>query len=137
MKHFSYAILFGSVVMSLPAPVTGQIVINEIMQSNVDVLFADKEFPDSWVEIYNAGTEAVDLKGYKIGTSEKIKKAYEIPSSLVVPAKGHGLIYCDKTGEGLHTDFRLESTKAGSVYLFAPSGEVAAQLDFDKMPAPM
>lgn len=136
MKHFSYAILFGSVVMSLPVPVTGQIVINEIMQSNVDVLFADKEFPDSWVEIYNAGTEAVDLKGYKIGTSEKIKKAYEIPSSLVVPAKGHGVIYCDKTGEGLHTDFRLESTKAGSVYLFAPSGEVAAQLDFDKMPAP-
>lgn len=79
MKHFSYAILFGSVVMSLPVPVTGQIVINEIMQSNVDVLFADKEFPDSWVEIYNAGTEAVDLKGYKIGTSEKSRRLTRYP----------------------------------------------------------
>jgi hypothetical protein len=31
-----------------------QLVINELMQSNVDCLMDDqKEFPDSWVELYN------------------------------------------------------------------------------------
>ncbi|MDE6458472.1 MAG: lamin tail domain-containing protein, partial [Muribaculum sp.] len=116
-------------MMSLPSFAQGQLVINEIMQSNVDVLFADKEFPDSWVEIYNAGETPVDLKGYKLGTSEKSSKAYGIASSLPIPPKGHGVIYCDKTGEGIHADFRLESTKKGSVYLFAPSGEVVDYLD--------
>lgn len=135
MKHFSYAILYSGVMMSLPSFAQGQLVINEIMQSNVDVLFADKEFPDSWVEIYNAGETPVDLKGYKLGTSEKSSKAYGIASSLPIPPKGHGVIYCDKTGEGIHADFRLESTKKGSVYLFAPSGEVVDYLDFGKMPA--
>ena len=31
-----------------------QLVINELMQSNIDCLMDDlKEFPDSWVELYN------------------------------------------------------------------------------------
>ena len=33
-----------------------QLVINEIMQSNIDCVMDDiNEFPDSWVELYNAG----------------------------------------------------------------------------------
>lgn len=136
MKHVSYAILMAAAMMSHPKDMSGQLVINEIMQSNIDVLFADKEFPDSWVELYNAGTSPVNIKDYKIGTSEKVSKAYTIGVSHVIPAKGYGLIYCDKADDGLHTDFRLESTKDGSVIIFTPSGEIADRLDFAKMPAP-
>ena len=46
-----------------------QLVINELMQSNVECIMDDiHEFPDSWVELYNSGSTAVNLKDYKIGT---------------------------------------------------------------------
>lgn len=53
-----------------------QLVINEIMQSNVECIMDDiHEFPDSWVELYNSGTTTVNLKDYKIGTKADASKA--------------------------------------------------------------
>ena len=53
-----------------------QLVINEIMQSNVECIMDDiHEFPDSWVELYNSGSTAVNLKDYKIGTKADAYKA--------------------------------------------------------------
>jgi hypothetical protein len=40
-----------------------QLVINELMQSNVDCIMDDlNDYPDSWVELYNAGDASVSLK---------------------------------------------------------------------------
>ena len=37
-----------------------QLVINELMQSNVECIMDDiREFPDSWVELYNATDEDI------------------------------------------------------------------------------
>ena len=53
-----------------------QLVINEIMQSNVVCTMDDiHEFPDSWVDLYNSGSTAVNLKDYKIGTKADGSKA--------------------------------------------------------------
>lgn len=53
-----------------------QLVINELMQSNVECIMDDiHEFPDSWVELYNSGSTAVNLKDYKIGTKPDASKA--------------------------------------------------------------
>lgn len=53
-----------------------QLVINELMQSNVECIMDDiHEFPDSWVELYNSGSTAVNLKDYKIGTKADASKA--------------------------------------------------------------
>ena len=52
------------------------LVINEIMQSNVETIMDDiKEFPDSWVELYNPTDAAINLQDYKIGTKDKESKA--------------------------------------------------------------
>ena len=52
------------------------LVINEIMQSNVECIMDDiKEFPDSWVELYNNSDQTVNLKDYKIGTKADASKA--------------------------------------------------------------
>ena len=48
------------------------LVINEIMQSNVECTMDDiKEFPDSWVELYNPSDAAINLKDYKISNKNK------------------------------------------------------------------
>lgn len=114
--------------------------INEIMQSNVETIMDDiHEFPDSWVELYNPTDAAINLKDYKISNKNKEKKAWQLPDKTVA-AKGYALVYCDKEGKEdnrLHADFRLESGKGCTVYLFKDK-EVVDSLpaDMKKMPAP-
>ena len=115
------------------------LVINEIMQSNVETIMDDiKEFPDSWVELYNPTDAAINLQDYKIGTKDKESKAWQLPNKEVA-AKGYVLIYCDKEGKEdnrLHANFRLESGKDGNLYLFK-DGEIVDKIEkMAKMPAP-
>ena len=111
------------------------VVLNELMQSNVNLLYVDNEFPDSWIELYNTTNKSINLRGYAVGDSEKYSKAYILPNSAQIPSNGHLVIYCDKEEYGLHTDFRVESGK-GSLYLFNPKGEIIDQVSFAKMPSP-
>lgn len=136
-KFFTAAMLLAMTTITANA----QLIINELMQSNVECLFDNptKEFPDSWVELYNSGDSTVHLQYYKIGTKADVSKAWQLPVQEV-SAKGRVVIFCDKEGiEGtLHTDFRLESGKDGNLYLFQK--EKADAIDklekMAKMPAP-
>ena len=118
------------------------LIINEIMQSNVECIMDDiHEFPDSWVELYNNSDEAVNLKDYQISNKNKVKKAWQLPDKTVGP-KEYVIIYCDKEGKEdnrLHPDFRLESGKGCTVYLFKDKGAEPVDslpADMKKMPAP-
>lgn len=133
-----------------------QVLINELMQSNIDCIMDDlNEFPDSWVELYNAGDEVVDLKDFQLGTSNKVKKAYQLPSYQLQP-KAFKIVYCDKTEDEYeivyknsraevkkneakhpwHAGFRLESGKDGSVFLFKNKEVVDSIVNMKKQPAP-
>lgn len=113
----------------------GNLVINEIMQSNVECMMDDlNEFPDSWVELYNDGLEEIALSNYSIGLKSE-KNAYRLPA-VSVRAGERIIVYCDKVGEGLHTDFRLESGKGGNLYLYRDGRMVDAFENIPKMPAP-
>ncbi len=122
------------------------LIINEIMQSNVECIMDDiHEFPDSWVELYNNSDQSVNLKDYQISNKNKVKKAWQLPDKTVGP-KEYVIIYCDKEGKEdnrLHADFRLESGKGCTVYLFKDKGtEPVDSLPYiddkplAKMPAP-
>ena len=118
------------------------LIINEIMQSNVECIMDDiHEFPDSWVELYNASDAEVNLKDYQISNKNKVKKAWQLPDKTIAP-KGYVIIYCDKEGKEdnrLHPDFRLESGKGCTVYLFKDKGTEPVDslpADMKKMPAP-
>ena len=114
----------------------GQLKINELMQSNIDCLMDDlNDFPDSWVELYNSGTTPVSLGKYKLGLTTDAASAWQLPTMKIEPG-AFVVVYCDKVGSKLHTDFRLDSGKGGSVYLFF-NGEVDDQREkIEKQPAP-
>lgn len=136
MKKF----LIAAFVLMATLQSHAQLVINELMQSNVDCIMDDlNEFPDSWVELYNTGTTAVNLNAYKIGKSNKPNKAWALPNMMVNPGQ-YVIIYCDKANDDtdnlLHTDFRLESGKGCEVYLFQGSDIVDQITDLKKQPAP-
>lgn len=127
----------GCLVAALmPVGVSAQLVINELMQSNVECIMDDlNEFPDSWVELYNTGSSSVNLSEYSIGVKPSASKAYQLPARSIGPG-AYVLVYCDKAEQGLHTSFRLESGNDGAVYLFR-SGEIADKLEgMKKMPSP-
>ena len=130
-RHFILAGLFA-----FGTSVQAQVVMNELMQSNIDCIMDDlNEFPDSWVELYNSGTEAVNLKDYKLGAKEKPGKAWQLPNQTL-NAKSYVVVYCDKEESGLHTNFRLETGKDGNVYLFQGEEIVDKIEKMSKMPAP-
>ena len=112
------------------------LMLNELMQSNIDATMDDlNEFPDSWVELYNPNATAVNLGLYSLGLTPRADEAWQLPSA-VIGANQCLLVYCDKEARGRHTDFRLESGKGGSVYLFR-LGDIADSLvNLRKQPAP-
>lgn len=69
---------------SIASPVStahAQLIINELMQSNIDCIMDDiNEFPDSWVELYNSGTSAVNLNAYSISDEDDPKKPGHCPA---------------------------------------------------------
>ncbi len=113
----------------------GQLVINEVMQSNINMVYADDDFPDSWVELYSPTNVGINLRDWKLSVKDDIAKAYAFDIDTIVPARGYLLIYCDKEAYGVHTDERVDSGK-GVVVLYNPSGMKADMVSLAKMPAP-
>ena len=133
-----YGLVLAFFVCRIPAG--AQLVINELMQSNVDCIMDDlNEFPDSWVELCNAGTGEVNLGDYRLGITQNADEAWPLPGRVLQPGE-HVLVFCDKVGSntdtGIHADFRLESGKGGALFLFR-GGDVADGLTtLKKQPAP-
>lgn len=115
----------------------GRLVINELMQSNVDFMMVNHDFPDSWVELYNGSSKSIFIAQSRIGTSNVFSEAFQLSkSALTIEPGQHLVLYCDKTtGTPFHYNFNLESSK-GTLYLFSSSGQIIDSIDYPKMPAP-
>ena len=71
-KIFTAAMLLAMTTITANA----QLIINELMQSNVVCTMDDiKEFPDSWVELYNPTNAPINLQDYWLGTKADGSKA--------------------------------------------------------------
>ncbi len=101
--------------------------INEFMASN-DAANTDEygEYED-WIEIYNPGTEAVDIGGMYISDDLTDLTTYQIPStfpdSTTIRPGGYLVLYADKQPEQgiLHVNIKL-SGKGEQIALTAPNG---------------
>ncbi len=144
MKKF-YTLLMAVAIMFFAGikTVSAQLYINEFMASN-DTAFAGPQgdYPD-WIEIYNAGDEAVDLSGYYMaddltdpGAMYAIPSTY--PDSVTVPAHGYILFYANKGEESsvLNLDFKL-SGGGEQVGLWNPDQEVIDSITYGEQTTDM
>ncbi|HEY9509618.1 MAG TPA: lamin tail domain-containing protein, partial [Verrucomicrobiae bacterium] len=108
-----------------------QVYINEWMADNSATLMdsADNQYED-WFELFNPGTNAIDLGGYYLTDNLLDPFKFQIPNNgqYVIPAGGYLLAWADNESEqnnagssDLHVDFALG--KGGeAIGLFAADG---------------
>ena len=91
------------------------LVINEFMASNNNYTQDPQGQFDDWIEIYNNGTEAVDISGMyltdNLSTPTKWQIPNDQPSLVIIPPGGHLLIWADgdPSDTGLHSNFKLDA----------------------------
>ena len=125
-------------IMFLPTPAgtnisrSVNVFINEWMASNTNTLAdpADGRF-DDWFELYNAGTNAVDLGGYFLTDRPGSPAQYfRVPTNghYVIPRDGFLLVWADNQSSqnsvgqpDLHVNFQL-ARSGESIALYAPDG---------------
>ena len=90
--------------------------INEFLASN-DASNADENGDyDDWIEIYNSGSEDIDLAGMYVSDDKEDPLMYQIPTgsaavTTTVKAGGYLIIWCDKEMDQgpLHVEIKLSS----------------------------
>ena len=122
---------------ALMAQAQGKVIINELMQSNVDFMMIEHDFPDSWVELYNGSDHIVAVNNYRIGPTDVYADAYPLSSSAVnIEPGAHLMLFCDKTtGTPFHYNFNL-NVGIGELFLFDNKGNIVDSVIYNKMPAP-
>jgi len=87
--------------------------INEIMAEN-DTVLADTDghggYPD-WFELYNAGSQAVDLSGMYLTDDLANPTKFRIPDGVTIAAGGYLLFWADNDPDQgpTHVEFALEA----------------------------
>ena len=105
--------------------------INEWLARNTNGLRdpADSQL-DDWIELYNGGTQPIDLGSYYMTDDAGTPRKYRIPNNgqYVIQPRGFMLVWADNTpaqnaaNRDLHVSFRLGGN-SGYIGLFAPDGQ--------------
>ncbi len=121
--------------------------ITEIAPVNLDWLDEEGNDP-GWIEIYNAGADTADLKGYTLVENRKNARKWFFGNVKVAP-KGFVTVFCDKkdvkespanttladgsVGHGRpHTNWKLEKDH-GTVYLIDPYYGIRDTVDYPEL----
>ena len=108
------------------------------MQSNIDCIMDDlKDYPDSWIELYNNGDTSINLSDYSLGTDSLGVDMWKLPSQTL-GSKNRIIIYADKVNKGRHAPFNLDTGKGSKVILWKNAGkEIIDQITIErKQPSP-
>lgn len=117
-------------------PVT--LFINEWMAANQSFLPdpMDGNY-DDWFEIYNPGTNAVDLTGFRLTDTAASPNKFTVPTNIFVPPQGYLLVWADedsgqtRTNGDLHVNFRL-SQGGEAIQLRDPLGRLVDAVVFGR-----
>lgn len=135
-QTFAKLVLAGALVASVSACGTedggaynANLKINEVMSKNAQgvVDISDGTYPD-WIEIYNRGDNAVDLKGFRLGDA---KNTWSLPDGVgSIAPKGFLLFWADDSSDvgPLHLPFKF-SGSGDTATLADPNGNMLDEVE--------
>jgi len=108
-----------------PTDTVIKLYLNEFLASNNTISVPGYTYFPDWIEIYNAGSQDVNLAGYYITDDLTNREKYRIPSgsaSTIIKAKAYLIILADDSVAlgPLHANFSL-SKSGESIGLYNPS----------------
>lgn len=94
--------------------------INELQASNSHIIADERGSTPDWIELYNPGPQAVDIKGMRLVVAGR---QHPFEQSAIVAPKGHLVLWCDGRPErgARHIGFPL-SKRGGTVLLVSADG---------------
>ena len=110
-------------------PPAAPVVINELMAENRSAITNAGVCPD-WIELYNAGDQAVDLGGWSLSDGDGSTK-FVFPAAAQLPAAGYLVVWCDgaTNAPGWHAAFGLKRS-GESVFLYDASARCLDAVSF-------
>lgn len=99
-------------------PTVGQVVINEICPSNVSSIQNSNGKYSDWIELYNAGSSAVDLTGY--GLTDDPSKPYQFKflSQDLAPGE-HLLVFASDSNSNVLVDHYEMAIGASQIWKYS------------------
>lgn len=112
--------------------IVNYVIINEYMTSNTFTVYDCESDYGDWVELFNTGSQAVDLGGYGLTDNDENPFKYVFPDGASIEAGQYLLVWCDgknKTDESgaFHTNFSLGREDA-VISLYRPENLLACTI---------
>ncbi len=110
--------------------VSGQILINEFLASNSSIN-EDPDFHDypDWLELYNAGSTAVNLKGFYVTDNLGDPLKWKIPVDTMIAPGAFVIIWTDGRDSALHTSYKLAQI-GEEIAVYSPAGQLLDSLHY-------
>ena len=106
LPTFSLLVIFLS-------PCSASLKINEFLAANDAVNQDPQGDYDDWIEIYNSGTETIDLSGYYLTDDLDDLTQWSFPQGTTLDGGDYLLIWADKdtsdNPSGIHSNFKLSA----------------------------
>ena len=140
-------ILISFTIFLFTRPLFAQnLVINEILASNITSNTDDDEMHQDWIELYNNSAVAINLSGFGLSDDETDLDKWVFPNVTI--EAGHYLIIwaSDKNrtipGNPLHTNFKISSSgesiilsnSTGNVLDVVPATTIPADISYGRSP---
>ena len=121
---------FHTLVMNIPLPQVGEIVINELMANNLQTAADNYGENDDWIELYNTTSHAIDLTGLYLSDDIALYTKWAIPVNSVILPNSYLIVWADNDPSqiGLHTNFKLSSN--GESLFFSNGVNLYDQVSF-------
>jgi hypothetical protein len=87
----------------------------------INEISANPSADDDWLEIYNAGSVAVDMGGMFLSDDIANPTKHQIPRGITIPPHGFLVFIADETPGPLHLSFRLSASGESVVLSDVPS----------------
>lgn len=107
------AFIYHTLQVNSPEPASSVLVINEFMASNKKSDINEYGAYEDWIELYNNGTDTLDLSGYMISDNFNNPSKFIFPIGTKINPKGYLGLWADEfpsSAKYLHTGFGLSAT---------------------------
>ena len=113
------------------------VIITEVMSSNSLTLMDGFGFSSDWIELYNSGDEAINLRGAGLSTDVNDPMMWVFPD-VEISSKEYLVVYASGLNEldsagNLHTNFRLNAEFGETIYFTTALGTLISSLELPSL----